>query len=310
MASKRMRHQTSFGAVAAMALVIPASAAFAQYTGTSHPDEVPVTTSPEGVRQPLVYVPAASVTVSTTGQSIVATAAPAQAMAQVEASAGPAVMVPANSAYAVQNAQFTSAPPVSDGDGGVVIRVSGPANAVPEGTLVKTKLLQQLSTRSTVEGSEWRAEVLEPVMRDGRVLIPPGAVMVGKVTEVHGGKRISGEALIHLTTLSLVMPDGTTAGMHAQVIDTDMYKSTKVDSEGTVLRRDHKKEDGGILALTAGSGAAAGAMIAGVPGALVGAGIGAGVSTAFWLRQDRQAVLPGGTEVTFELTKSMAVGVE
>jgi hypothetical protein len=192
----------------------------------------------------------------------------------------------------------------------VVTRIDGPPNRLPEGTLVKTRLLQSVSTKSTVEGSAWRAEVLEPLMRDGRVLIPAGSMLKGRVTEVYGGKRISGGAAIHLQTISIELPDGTTRGLEAQVIDTSLYHDTKVDHEGTIVRRDRKAEDTAVLGLTAGSGAAAGALIAGVPGALVGAGIGAGVTGVLWLRQDRQAELPRGAEVTFELTRSLSVGQE
>jgi hypothetical protein len=151
---------------------------------------------------------------------------------------------------------------------------------------------------------------MEPLMRDGRVLIPAGAVIRGKVTEVHGGKRISGKAGIHLQPIAVMMPDGTSMGLHAQVIDTNLYGSTVVDNEGTILHRDHKKEEAGVLALTTGSGAAAGAMVGGVPGALIGAGLGAGVSTVLWLKQDRQAEIPRNTQVTFELTRPMVLGQE
>ena len=45
----------------------------------------------------------------------------------------------------------------------------------------------------------------------------------------------------------------------------------------------------------------------GVPGAVIGAGLGAGVSTAVWMRQDRQADLPKDLGVVFCLTEPMRV---
>jgi hypothetical protein len=275
---------------AAAALFVAAAPALAQYTGTSHPDEVPISTSNEGVSQPVVFVPAAT--------------APAPQTAL--AAAQPALVLPSR---AVSAAPLQPVPGL-DADAGVVVRVPGPANMLPEGTLIKTRLLQEVSTRSTAEGSEWRAELLEPLMRDGQVLIPAGALLKGRVTEVHGGKRISGEASIHLQTLAVVLPDGMERGLHAQVIDTGLNSTVRVDNEGTILRRNRRKEDAGILGLTMGSGAAAGALIAGVPGALVGAGVGGGVSAALWLKQDRQADLPKDAQVTFELTRSVTVGQE
>jgi hypothetical protein len=95
------------------------------------------------------------------------------------------------------------------------------------------------------------------------------------------------------------------------VIDTNSWQNTKVDSEGTILKRDRTTKGGaGVIALTAGGGLAAGAMIGGVPGALIGAGVGAGVSTVVWLRQDRQAELPKDLGVVFSLTVPMMVTPE
>jgi hypothetical protein len=192
----------------------------------------------------------------------------------------------------------------------VVVRVAGPADRLPEGTLIKIRLRETLSTKTTPEGFEWSGELMEPLERDGQVLVPAGSLLRGKVTQVHGGKRIHGEAEIHLTTLSMTLPDGATRGLHAQVIDTDQNHALRVDREGTVLRRDHRAEEGGVLALTVGSGAAVGAVIAGAPGALVGAGVGAGVSGVLYLKEDKQAELPQGTVVTFELTRSVGFGQE
>jgi hypothetical protein len=287
------KQSLSFLVACAVAFTLPAAA---QYTGVSHPDEVPITTSPEGVMQPVVYAPAPARPA----------APPHQAFAATAPTGGPAPVDPYARPAAPPPTYIASAPlPVSPNDAGVVVRVAGPSNVLPEGTIIKTRLLQSLSTSSTPEGAEWSAELLEPAMRDGQVLIPAGAILRGRVTEVRGGKRIHGKAAIHLRPISILMPDGNTLGMHAQVIDTSLYHTTQVDREGTILRRDHKKEDASILALTAGSGAAAGALVAGVPGALVGAAAGAGISTAIWLREDRQAVLPQNTQITFELDKSM-----
>jgi hypothetical protein len=327
------KNQMSLRAAVAIGLAVPATLAWGQYTGTSHPDDVPITTSGEGVRQPMVYAPATPAPAPVTMPPTMATEASAPPLKPrasapntwtdpdsmvvgdqpMSATARERMIAPGDGAVGGDGLRISGRADLQrsgDLDANVVTRVAGPANGLPVGTLVKTRMLQGFSTQTTVEGSEWRAELLEPLTRDGQVLIPAGAVMRGRVTEVHGGKRISGEASIHLEPLAVTLPDGTTLGMHAQVIDTNLYRTTKVDNEGTILRRDHKKEDGGILALTTGSGAAAGAMIGGVPGALIGAGVGAGVSTALWLKQDRQAELPKDTQVTFELTRLLKIGGE
>lgn len=333
-------NQKRLGSVIALAFALPASAAFGQMTGVSHPDDVPITTSSDGVRQPIVYVPTPAAPASSS-YTVTPTTPPSAAPTFVVVPNPPGLASaqntwrtsPADATHPAgydPDAHIAGDEPITadarehmvtsaganpqlvattaDIDANVVTRVPGPANALPVGTLVKTRMLQAFSTKTTAEGSEWQAELTEPLMRDGRVLIPAGSVLRGKVTEVHGGRRISGQAGIHLLPLSVVLPDGQTLGMHAQVIDTNLYHSTTVDREGTILHRDHKKEEGGILALTTGSGAAAGAIMGGPAGALIGAGVGAGVSTVLWLKQDRQAELPRETQVTFELTRPILVG--
>jgi hypothetical protein len=266
-------------------VVMSSGAAMAQYTGVSHPDDVAITTNtPAQTASAPTSVPVDRYAVPAP-PSVLAVSHPAP---------------PLNSAT-----PLAPASEVPDQDGGVVVRVAGPSDRLPEGTLIKIRMRETLSTKMTPEGSEWSGELVEPLERDGQVLVPAGSILRGKVTEVHGGKRIHGQAAIHLTTLSMTLPDGTTRGLHAQVIDTDLNHALRVDREGTILHRDHRKEEAGVLALTVGSGAAVGGIVAGVPGALVGAGVGAGVSGVIYLKEDKQAELPKNTVVTFELTRSM-----
>ncbi len=289
------------------ALGIPAHAAFAQqYTGVSRPEQVPISVSPEGVAQPVVYTPAA--TDQPGAPYATPSSEPAPAALPYSAPTGTSA---APSASQIAEARTEPAPlhpdPLHDDDSGIVTHVPGPANGLPQGTLLKARMLVDLSTEHTTLGTPWTAELTAPLERDGRVLIPAGSLLSGKVTEVHGGRRISGTASIHLQTLSVTLPDGTTLGLHAMLVDTDLTRRLRVDDEGTLAHRDHRKEEAAVLALTAGSGAAAGGVLAGLPGALVGAGIGAGISTVIWLREDRQAELPKDTEVVFELSRPLPI---
>ena len=129
--------------------------------------------------------------------------------------------------------------------------------------------------------------------------------MEGRVTQVRGGKRVRGTALIHLQMDSVILPDGTRLPLHAQVIDTDQFNNTRIDSEGNILRKDHVGGTVAAVTLAAGGGAAAGGIFGGPAGALIGAGVGAGLGTVIWLKQDRQAHLPEGTQVVLSLTEPM-----
>ncbi len=285
-------------------MVATAVSAGAQMTGVSHPEPVPMTSAPEEVPLPPVYAAPAPAKPSA-----------ALKMRDSESVRAPEVLAAENRPAAregnvdgmiVGDDVRGLVPPETDEN--VVTRVEGPSNQLPVGTTLKARMGQTLTTKGTEEGAEFTAELTEPVLRDGRVLVPAGSLLSGRVTDVHGGRRMTGGASIHLQPRAITLPDGTRYKMYGQVIDTSLYKRVKVDGEGTIVR--HDGTSAGAVGLSAGAGAAAGAVFGGWPGALIGGAVGAGVGTVVWLRQDRQEELPAGTKVVFSLTSPMVFGAE
>jgi hypothetical protein len=271
-----------------------APAVLAQTSGVSHPDPAPITSDE--------VAPAASASAPQLKPrpSAAIPATPAAATTEVY---GP--YVPYTGPKVATAAVVTHVVPVENPeDAMIVTSVPERAGELREGTLLKTKMISTLSTESTVTGSRFTAEVTEPIERNGRVIIPVGSILEGRVTEVHGGKRITGGALLHLETSNVMLPDGTHYIVHAQVIDTGK-SDFKVTDEGTLKKKDHAKETLAVMGGVTGAGAVAGAMMGGGVGAAVGAGIGAGVSTVIWLKQDREATLPKDVQLVFSLTVPM-----
>ncbi len=286
--------------ITAAVLVGLTGSGMGQMTGVSHPDETPITTSADGSQQIITYQPAQPSVLKPRIVEPAASTAPTVVATSMRSDRQPIL---AEGMAAPVLTEDTRLGIVSAADYGVITRVAGPANQLPVGTVVKVRIRESLSTKSTAVGAVFNAELIEPVLRDGRVLLPVGSSLSGHVTEVHGGKRVSGAASMHLTTQDVTLPDGTVYPVHGQVVDTDLFRATKIDQEGTILRRDHKVETLGAMTLSTGSGAAAGAVFGGWPGALVGAAVGAGMSTVVWLKQDHQTELPAGTGVSFLLTE-------
>jgi hypothetical protein len=192
-----------------------------------------------------------------------------------------------------------------DPDAGIVTEVLHKPGELPMGTPLRARLRVTIDTQSTQPDTPFSAMLSEDVREGDRVLLPVGSVIEGTVTQARGGRRFRGTALIHLQAQRIVLPDGTSLPMQAQVIDTDQFAETRIDSEGNIVRKDHAGATLAAISLGTGSGAAAGAVFGGGFGALVGAGIGAGISTAVWLKADRQARLPADTLVIFGLTANM-----
>ena len=188
----------------------------------------------------------------------------------------------------------------------VVVSVPEREGELHAGTLLKTKMISTISTSSTLRGTRFTAEVTEPIERNGRVIIPAGSVLEGLVTQVRGGKRITGGAALHLATSDVTLPDGTHYIVHAQVVSAGKNEF-KVTDEGTLKKKEHTKETLAVMGGVTGAGAVTGAVIGGGIGAAVGAGIGAGVSTVIWLKQDRQATLEKDEPLVFSLTVPMVL---
>jgi hypothetical protein len=308
-------------AAACMIVAMPAWAQDGadQRSGVSHPNSGPITIEAPEVQVTVTPKPSAAIpaTPPTTYGPYVPyrPAGAAESSAPATSSSAQSFDPDANivtSATAGQADRRLLAGPANSGgkideDAGIVTYVPSRPGEISEGSLVKVRLQQQLSTLTTRPGTKFTAEVSEPVMHDGQVIVPAGSILEGRVTWVRGGKRIGGPAAIHLEPRNVTLPDGTQYMVRARVIDTDSWENTKVDDEGTITRSENKKRNLGVMSLTTGGGLAAGSMIAGPAGALVGAGVGAGVSTIVWLKQDRQAELPKDLQLIFSLTEPMSI---
>jgi hypothetical protein len=192
----------------------------------------------------------------------------------------------------------------ADKDDDIVTYVPGPANALPEGTVFKVRMLQDIDAGSTTANTPFRGTVAEDVMRNGKVVIPVGSEVRGRVVYAAAGNRLNGGSVIHLRPDEFVLPDGTRYHMHAQVIDT-VGSDTRVKGEGNIAANEHGKRTLAELGAGAGGGAIIGAAVGGGVGAVVGTAVGAGVMTAHWLRTNWSANLPAQSTVVFSLTDPM-----
>ena len=271
-------------------LILAAAPGFAQMTGVSHPDPTAITSDEATpAPRPLTSKPSAAVPTTT-----------APATTEIYGT-----YVPYTGPKAAGAPMATHAMPVeSPEDALIVVDVPERQGELREGTLLRTRIQDTLSTSTTLAGMRFTAEVTEPIVRNGRVIIPVGAILNGQVTEVRGGRRITGAALLHLETRDVTLPDGTHYIVHAQLVETGP-SDFNVTDEGTLKKKDHMKQTLVVAGGVTGASAVTGAVIGGGVGAAVGAGIGAGVSTVLWLKQDRQATLPKDMALVFSLTTPM-----
>ncbi len=189
-------------------------------------------------------------------------------------------------------------------DRDIVTYVPGPANALPEGTVFKVRMLQDIDAGSTKPGTAFRAQLTEDILRNGRVVVPMGSELHGRVVFATVGNRLHGGSVLHLRPDAFVLPDGTRYPLHAEVIDT-FGSNTKTKGEGDIVANEHGKRTIAELGIGAGGGALVGAAVGGGVGAVVGTAVGAGVATAHWLLTNWSADLSAESTVVFSLTDPM-----
>jgi hypothetical protein len=273
--------------------------ALAQTSGTSHPELLNDTPPPAPADH---YVPPAHTTATTPAATFtvigppVATYPDATSLTSTYAT----VQTPSQSTGLVHRAE--PIPVVTDDiNSGIVTAVPVGPNELGAATVLKATLGEDISTKSTIAGTRFTAVLTQNAGHDGRVLLPTGSVISGRIAQIHGGRRIGGNAAIRLQPEKVTLPDGTSYRIAAQVIDLDHFEDSHVNGEGTIIANGHPKQTAAALGLTTGSAVVAGAVIGGGVGAVVGLGVGAGVGAVWWLKHDREQLLPQGTEIVLSL---------
>ena len=317
----RLGNPWTYAALAATLAI--SGAAFAQqatnsdqYSGVSQPPpDATITASPDSQpapapAKPSPAVPAASAESPAPEAATAAPAPPPAAAAPAPAaSTNPdfdiVTSVPGQTAAPASNGASLQTRPA--GDDGVVSAVPSSANELPEGTNIRVKLTEKLSTNETAAGSQFQGEVVRDVSKDGSVIIPAGSVLKGRVIGVSQGHHFGPSSTLRLRPDTIILPDGTAYHLYGQVAGSEA-PGTKTDSEGGIQPRPHTVKTAVEYGAAAGTGAVVGASVGGPLGAVVGTAVGAGIVTAHILmQQPSAAVVPEGSIITFSLTEPMAL---
>jgi hypothetical protein len=209
----------------------------------------------------------------------------------------------ANSAAPATSATLAKRPYNPDED--IVGYVPSPSNELAEGTNIRAKLMDTLSTKETNSGTAFKAQVATDVYKDGRIIIPAGSELRGRVVSVTQGHHFGPSATLRLRPDVVILPDGTAYHLYGQVVESKA-PNTRTDSEGGIQPSSHLKKNVLEYGAGAGTGAVVGAKIAGPHGAVIGSLVGAGVITVHLLMQHPEmAEVPAGSVVTFSLTEPM-----
>ncbi len=172
-----------------------------------------------------------------------------------------------------------------------------------QGTNIRVRLLQSLSTAYDQDGQAFRTQVASDVIQDGRVLIPAGSEIDGTVERVSSG-HFGGHGSIRLRPETVILPGGSRYQLYAQVFATPDSR-TRVTDEGAIVPGSQVKKDSIEYGGAAGVGVTTGAILGGPAGALAGGLVGASMITAHLLLSHPQPSLNSGTTLVFSLTRPL-----
>lgn len=192
----------------------------------------------------------------------------------------------------------------TDPDGDIVHPEPLPPGVLGEGSVIRARLLDQLSTRDSVKGDTFRSRVASDVMEGGQILIPAGAEIDGSVVEASSGAHLGSHGSMRLRPEVVILADGSRYRLAAYVAGAPGARA-RIDREGSIGAESRIKRDGIEYGGAVGAGAITGAAMGGPAGALAGTIIGAGAVTVHLLVSHPQATLEPGTVLLFTLTQPL-----
>ena len=181
---------------------------------------------------------------------------------------------------------------------------------LPTGTAIRMKLQTPLSTQSSREGDAFSGRVTEPVVINGRTVIPVGASITGRLLRITDPRRIAGTGSLHMMPESVMLPNGQSYVINASMVDTSTPKKLTVDDEGRIKAKGVSSSDKTEMVAGTGVGAIMGTIAAGGKGMLFGSMIGGGATVVHWLTKRHPVEVPAGTELIMEVSRPMTVSSE
>jgi hypothetical protein len=292
----------AFFAAASAALVAQQANQSSPYQGTSNPppDDTIITDTDQPPAKPPAGHPLNPPAVPATAQSSPSAPVAQPTPSPTDGRTGSSNSLQPEAAGALPQ-DLTTAPMLSDPDGDIVHPAPLGPGEIREGTMIRVRLLNDLSSAFTEQGQPFRSRVASDVLEGGNVVIPAGAEITGRVVEVSSGHFASHGTML-LRPDTVILPNGESFRLHA-VVTGAPGTHARVGAEGTISPDSRLKRDGIEYGAVVGGGAATGAMLGGPIGALAGTLVGAGVVTTHLLVSHPQAHLDSGDVLMLTLTE-------
>jgi hypothetical protein len=164
---------------------------------------------------------------------------------------------------------------------------------IPAGTPVSVRLQNAVSSVSARPGDEFAAVVDEPIVVEGRTVVPRGAEVTGRVVAARSSGRLHNSGYLRLALATIAL-NGRATPVHSSSV--------------FVMGGSHKKRNLALIGGGTGAGALIGAIAGGGKGALIGSAIGAAGGTAGAYATGKKDVgFAAERRLTFRLTEPLLI---
>lgn len=186
-----------------------------------------------------------------------------------------------------------------------------PAAEIPKGTHVLLRMVNSISTRTAQEGDTVYLHTASPIVLDNKIVVPVGSYVQGVVSQAKRSARVKGRAEIGIRLDTLTLPSGKSFKISPKLDQVDSAGSDQKvkGGENQIKQGGDKARDAGQVAITAGTGAAIGAVVdRSVQGAGIGGGAGAVVGLAsVLLTRGREVELRQGATLDFVFDRPVTI---
>ena len=164
---------------------------------------------------------------------------------------------------------------------------------IPAGTEITIRMIDPVDSAANRIGETFRASLDEPIVVDGRPIVPRGGDVTAKLTEVEQAGRVSGRS-----ELALVLLDITINGRKHEITTAEVSEQGASRGAQTARRVIVGSAIGTVIGAIAGGGKGA------AQGAAAGAGAGAAVQV---LTHGQEVRIPSESRLVFTLQNPLNI---